>query len=138
MNPKIFFPDIPGLVEFSTQETMGYSAERMASRFLIPRKEQDLYAISSHEKAKKAQEDGLLNDVKETIADYQQCTEDNGIRPSDYETLRALPPAFHKPNGAITAANSSFMTDGASACLLTSLEKANELSIKPKAILVDS
>ncbi|VDH97878.1 acetyl-CoA acyltransferase, partial [Mytilus galloprovincialis] len=62
---------------------------------------------------------------------------DNGIRPSSYEKMAKLKPAFIKPHGTITAANSSFLTDGASACLIMSEEKALAMGLKPKAYLRD-
>ncbi len=51
--------------------------------------------------------------------------------------MAKLKPAFVKPHGTVTAANSSFLTDGASACLITTAEKAKALGWKPKAYLRD-
>uniref|UniRef100_A0A8C7S401 Trifunctional enzyme subunit beta, mitochondrial n=1 Tax=Oncorhynchus mykiss TaxID=8022 RepID=A0A8C7S401_ONCMY len=62
---------------------------------------------------------------------------DNGIRPSSMEQLAKLKPAFIKPHGTVTAANSSFLTDGASAVLIMSEEKALAMGYKPKAYLRD-
>lgn len=62
---------------------------------------------------------------------------DNGIRVSTKEQLAKLKPAFVKPHGTVTAANASFLTDGASACLIMSEAKAKELGLKPKAYLRD-
>nr|CAD7260632.1 unnamed protein product [Timema shepardi] len=62
---------------------------------------------------------------------------DNGIRVASPEQLAKLKPAFVKPHGTVTAANSSFLTDGASACLITTEEKAKQLGLKPKAYLRD-
>ena len=64
-------------------------------------------------------------------------TVDNGVRPSTPEVVAKLKPAFIKPYGTITAANASFLTDGGSACLLASEEKALQLGLKPKAIIRD-
>uniref|UniRef100_A0A5F8GIQ5 Trifunctional enzyme subunit beta, mitochondrial n=1 Tax=Monodelphis domestica TaxID=13616 RepID=A0A5F8GIQ5_MONDO len=64
-------------------------------------------------------------------------TKDNGIRPSSLEQMSKLKPAFVKPYGTVTAANSSFLTDGASAMLIMSEEKALALGYKPKAYLRD-
>lgn len=64
-------------------------------------------------------------------------TADNGVRPSTPAAMAKLKPAFVKPFGTITAANSSFLTDGGSACLLMSEEKALQLGLKPKAIIRD-
>ena len=60
---------------------------------------------------------------------------DNGIKVGKPEKLASLKPAFVKPHGTITAANASFLTDGASACVIMSEEKALELGYKPKAYL---
>ena len=60
---------------------------------------------------------------------------DNGIRVSTPEQMAKLKPAFIKPHGTVTAANASFLTDGASACLIMTEEKAKELGLKPKAYL---
>ena len=60
---------------------------------------------------------------------------DNGIRVSTKEQLAKLKPAFVKPYGTVTAANASFLTDGASAGLLMTEEKAKQLGLKPKAYL---
>jgi len=62
---------------------------------------------------------------------------DNGIRVATPEALAKLKPAFIKPHGTVTAANSSFLTDGASACLIMSEKRAKELGFKPKAYLRD-
>ncbi|VEL17700.1 unnamed protein product, partial [Protopolystoma xenopodis] len=62
---------------------------------------------------------------------------DNGVRPSDRSTVSKLNPVFVKPHGTSTAANSSFLTDGASACLLTTADKAEALGWKPKCYLRD-
>lgn len=54
---------LPAVAEFSTSETMGHSADRLAAAFAVSRREQDEYALRSHTLAKKAQDDGLLLDV---------------------------------------------------------------------------
>jgi len=138
MSPKVLFDvDLPAVAEFSTNETMGHSADRLAAAFNVSRKEQDEFAIRSHSLAKKAQDEGKLSDVipvkipgKPVLID-----KDNGIRVGTMEKLSSLKPAFIKPHGTITAANASFLTDGASACVIMSEEKALELGYKPKAYL---
>ncbi|KAA0198406.1 hypothetical protein HAZT_HAZT006608 [Hyalella azteca] len=64
-------------------------------------------------------------------------TTDNGIRVSTPEQMAKLKPAFIKPHGSVTAANSSYLTDGASACLICTEEKAKQMGWKPKAYLRD-
>lgn len=65
----------------------------------------------------------------------QVVDKDNGIRVSTPEQLAKLKPAFVKPYGTVTAANASFLTDGASAALIMSEEKALQLGLTPKAYL---
>lgn len=136
-NPSIWAPELPAVAEFSTNESMGHSADRLAAAFQVSRAEQDDYAFRSHLLAKKATDDKNLSD----ILDYKVpnkakvLNSDNGIRPASREKMASLKPAFIKPHGTITAANASFLTDGASACLIMSEDKALELGLKPKAYL---
>ncbi|KAF1397343.1 Trifunctional enzyme subunit beta, mitochondrial, partial [Eudyptula minor novaehollandiae] len=140
IRPDYFAPELPAVAEFSTSETMGHSADRLAAAFAVSRLEQDEYALRSHTLAKKAQDGGLLLDVvpfKVPGKSRDTVTKDNGIRPSSMEQMGKLKPAFVKPYGTVTAANSSFLTDGASAVLLMSEEKALAMGYKPKAYLRD-
>uniref|UniRef100_A0A8D2ZNR1 Trifunctional enzyme subunit beta, mitochondrial n=1 Tax=Scophthalmus maximus TaxID=52904 RepID=A0A8D2ZNR1_SCOMX len=131
-------PELPAVAEFSTAETMGHSADRLAAAFGVSRLEQDEFALRSHTLAKKAQDDGLLQDVISfKVPGRDIVSKDNGIRPSSMEQLKKLKPAFIKPHGTVTAANSSFLTDGASAVLIMSEEKALAMGYKPKAYLRD-
>uniref|UniRef100_A0A4D5R8Z5 Trifunctional enzyme subunit beta, mitochondrial n=1 Tax=Scolopendra viridis TaxID=118503 RepID=A0A4D5R8Z5_SCOVI len=137
--PGFLAPELPAVAEFSTNETMGHSADRLAAAFAISRREQDEYALRSHKLAHEASEKGFLSDVIPVkIPGKDQLVEkDNGIRVSSMEQLGKLKPAFIKPHGTITAANASFLTDGASACLITTEEKAKAMGYKPKAYLRD-
>jgi len=72
------------------------------------------------------------------IIPYKGSTDENGIKAdSTIESVSKLKPAFVKPNGTHTAANSSFLTDGASASLIMSEERALQLGFKPLAYLRD-
>lgn len=71
----------------------------------------------------------LVPNVSEVV------NKDNGIRVSTPEQLAKLKPAFVKPYGGVTAANASFLTDGASAALIMTEEKALQLGLTPKAYL---
>lgn len=132
-------PEIPSISEFSTGETMGESCDRMAAHFNISRQEQDEYALRSHQLAAKATHDGLLDDELLPAAvppEFKTITQDNGFREdTSMEKLEKLSPAFIKPHGTITAGNSSFLTDGASATIIMSEQKARELDLTPKAYL---
>uniref|UniRef100_A0A673CFM6 Trifunctional enzyme subunit beta, mitochondrial n=1 Tax=Sphaeramia orbicularis TaxID=375764 RepID=A0A673CFM6_9TELE len=131
-------PELPAVAEFSTAETMGHSADRLAAAFGVSRVEQDEFALRSHTLAKKAQDAGLLKDVISfKVPGRDIVSKDNGIRPSSMEQMAKLKPAFIKPHGTVTAANSSFLTDGASAVLIMSEEKALAMGYKPKAYLRD-
>ncbi|XP_056621346.1 trifunctional enzyme subunit beta, mitochondrial isoform X1 [Triplophysa dalaica] len=131
-------PELPAVAEFSTAETMGHSADRLAAAFGVTRVEQDEFALRSHTFAKKAQDAGLLNDVISfKVPGKDIVSKDNGIRISSMEQMGKLKAAFIKPHGTVTAANSSFLTDGASAVLIMSEEKALAMGYKPKAYLRD-
>jgi len=137
--PDFLAPELPAVAEFSSGETMGHSADRLCAAFNVSRQEQDDYALRSHTYAKQAEEKGYFTDLvpfKVTGVD-KTVDKDNGIRVSTKEQLTKLKPAFVKPHGTVTAANASFLTDGASACLIMSEAKAKELGLKPKAYLRD-
>ncbi|KAH0946205.1 hypothetical protein HN011_010525 [Eciton burchellii] len=137
IRPTHFIPDLPAVAEFSTGETMGHSGDRLAAAFNVTRKEQDSYALRSHTLAARAQQQGFMTDVVPyKVPGVEQVVDrDNGIRVSTEEQLAKLKPAFVKPYGTVTAANASFLTDGASAALIMSEEKALQLGLKPKAYL---
>eukprot|EP00041_Stephanoeca_diplocostata_P013465 m.235751 g.235751 ORF g.235751 m.235751 type:complete len:516 (+) comp19346_c0_seq2:183-1730(+) len=132
-------PELPGVTEFSTNETMGHSADRLASYFGITRQASDDFALRSHTFAAAAAEQGLLKDIlsvkipgKNAFADH-----DNGVRVSTPEKLASLRPAFVRPHGTVTAANASFLTDGASACLIMTEERAKAYGYQPIGYLRD-
>ena len=139
LRPKDLVPETPSISEFSTNETMGQSADKLAAKFGVSREEQDAYALRSHQRAALATRDGLLADeiVPATVPPrFEPITTDNGIREdTTLEKLASLSPAFVKPYGTITAGNASFLTDGASAVLLMNAETARALGYKPKAYL---
>mgnify|MGYP002655279278 CR=1 FL=1 len=139
IRPNFLIPELPAVAEFSSGETMGHSADRLAAAFTVSRKEQDDYAMRSHQLAKDAQDKGYLTDLVPFKVDGVDKTisADNGIRVSTPEQLAKLKPAFVKPYGTITAANASYLTDGASACLIMTEEKAKQMGLKPKAYLRD-
>ena len=94
-----------------------------------------LFCRRSHTMAKKAQEAGNLSDVVPVKVPKGKdfVSLDNGIRIASEEQMAKLKPAFIKPHGTVTAANSSYLTDGASACLIMTEEKAKQLGLTPKA-----
>lgn len=136
MNQLLAFFQLPSVSEFFSGEVMGHSSDRLASAFKVSRREQDEYALRSHTFADKAFKEGLLADIEPVVVPKKGLvTKDNGVRVSSLDKMAKLNPAFIKPHGTVTAANSSYLTDGATACLITTEEKAKELGLKPKAYL---
>ena len=107
--------------------SMGITAENVAKKYNIDRKEQQEFAISSHEKASNAQSKGNLKDEITSIKnDTIDVTKDGGIRPgTTQEILDGLKLAFDQ-NGTVTAGTSSPLTDGAAATLICEENYAKE------------
>ncbi len=133
-------PEVPAIADFSTGLSMGQNGERLAKRLGITREAQDAYALTSHRRAAKAAAEGRFDDqiVPVMVPPGMETVDaDNGIRgDSTPEKLASLRPAFDRTFGTLTAANSSYLTDGASAVLVMSEEKARELGLKPLAAVV--
>ncbi|MGH2318861.1 thiolase family protein [Planococcus sp. SE5232] len=117
----------------------GLSAERIAEKWGFTRDQLDAYAVQSHERAQKAIREGHYEreivpiETQGPDREKQTVAVDEGPRPgTTQEVLGGLKTAFDE-NGVITAGNASQMSDGASAVLLMSAEKARELGLKPKA-----
>lgn len=131
--------------------TMGQTAENVAQRYNIAREDQDVFAVASHQKAAAAMKEGKFKDeivpvpvkittlgadgqpvTKEIIYDYEE-----GIRGDiTVEGISKLKPAF-VAGGTVTAGNSSQTTDGASAVIIMSADKAKELGLKPRLKFVN-
>ncbi len=132
-------PEKPAIAEYSTGLSMGANADRLARRLDITREEQDDFAARSHRLAVAAIKKGLMK--KEVIPVVvpqtgQVVTDDNGPRAdATIEKLASVKPAFDKRYGTVTAANSSFLTDGAAAVLLMKESKAKSLGLKPLAYI---
>ena len=140
LRPKDFVPITPAIAEPSTGETMGQSADKMAKINHIPRDQQDQFALRSHRMSAIGTDDGRL--AAEIVPVYVPpryttvLTSDNGIRrDTSIEQLRSLKPAFDKKYGTVTAGNASPLTDGASAVLLMSEERAQTLGYEPLAFI---
>lgn len=127
-----------GLFEVYYKFPMGNCAENTAKEMNITREEQDAYAIQSYKRSAEAWEKGMFKDEivpvemlgrkGETIL----IDEDEEFRNVMFDKIPSLKPVFDK-NGTVTAANASTMNDGASALILVSKEKAEELGLKPLA-----
>lgn len=136
VRPKHLIPVTPAIAEPTTGLTMGQSAEKMAQENGITREAQDAWALRSHQLAAAGTADGRL--TAEIAPAYippkydRVVTSDNGIRAdSSLEKLASLKPVFDRKYGTVTAGNASPLTDGGSAVLLMSEEKANALGYKP-------
>jgi acetyl-CoA acyltransferase len=140
IRPRDFVPITPAIAEPSTGESMGQSAEKMAKVNGIQREEQDQFALRSHRLAAVGLEDGRLTAEITPVwvpPKFESSLDsDNGVRrDTSIEQLRALKPVFDRRYGSVTAGNSSPLTDGASAVLLMSEEKAHVLGYKPLAYI---
>lgn len=135
--PALMVPEPPAVAEFTTGETMGQSCEKLNAMFKVTRKEQDEFAHRSHQLGDKATKSGLLSDVSPIKVGSKTVSIDNGIRAAPIESLAKLKPAFVKPHGTITAANSTFLTDGAAATLLMSEEKAKKMGLSTQILVKD-
>jgi acetyl-CoA acyltransferase len=115
----------------------GISAEIIAERWELSREELDDFAVRSHERAGAATAAGEfkneIHPIKVEAAGGPEVFDvDEGIRVPDREKIASLQPVF-KPDGVITAANSSQISDGAAAVLIMSTAKAEELGVTPRA-----
>src|SRR5947209_7077723 len=136
LRPRDLIPVSPAIAEPSTGESMGQSAEKMAKENGIARDAQDRWALRSHQLAAQGTADGRLRaeivPVFPARPGDPPLTQDNGIRTdSSLEQMAKLKPVFDRRYGSVTAANSSPLTDGASAVLLASEEAARALGYEP-------
>lgn len=137
---KDLAPDTPAIAEFSTGQTMGQSAERLAKRLALTREAQDRWALRSHRKAAAATKAGRYREQvvpARVPPSFAPIEADDGVRgDTTLAKLAALSPAFDRDFGTVTAGSSSFLTDGAAACLLASAEAAERLGLAPRARVV--
>ena len=129
--PAELKPMLPANGEPRTGMSMGQHCERMAREWKIPREEQDRLAMESHQKAARAYDEGLFDDL---VTPWAGVSRDNNIRAdSSLEKLSSLRTVFSKAADAtLTAGNSTPLTDGAAAVLIGSEEwaAANDLPVQ--------
>ena len=138
VSPGTPFP--PELMELHDLVPQGISAELMARKYHVTRREMDEFGVRSHHLAHQATEEGRFRSQimgievpVEGNGHTRLFDRDEGIRANaTYEATSALQPAFN-PEHSITAGNSSQISDGAAAVLMMSLEKAKQLGLKPRA-----
>ncbi|MBI2212300.1 MAG: acetyl-CoA C-acyltransferase FadI [Acidobacteria bacterium] len=140
LRPKDLAPDTPALAESVTGLTMGESCEIMAKENGVTRDAQDRFALQSHQRAASAIAQGWFNDEVMSFPippDYESVAETDNLVRADttLDALSQLRPVFDRNFGTITAGNASGLTDGASAILLMSEDKAKALGIKPIGFL---
>ena len=132
LNPKLFQRTSQAALH------MGITAEFLAQTQGISRADQDNFALSSHQKAANAQQQGAFKSEMISLTgsdeegnlilvDHDQCVRSD----TSIDALAALAPAFMPKGGTITAGNSSPLNDGAAAMLVMSPEKANQLELTP-------
>lgn len=121
---------------------MGLTAEMLGRMNGITREEQDEFGVNSHKKAWAATEAGRFKNEIVGIEGHdengflQRCDIDEVIRPdANLEAFQALRPVFDPVSGSITAATSSALSDGASAMLVMSAQRAKDLGLKPRAVI---
>lgn len=130
-----------GLKDAYDGQAMGVCADATAAKYGISREAQDAYTISSYERAAKATAEGWFGkeivpvSVPQRKGDPLQITEDEEFKRVKFEKIPQLRPAFTK-DGTVTAANASTINDGASAIILASKRKVEELGLKPVAKIV--
>jgi acetyl-CoA acyltransferase len=130
------FPE--SLLEMYPMVHQGLSAEMLVDQWHLTRETLDAFGLRSHQRAAAAAAAGHFEReiMPVSLADGSAFTRDEGIRKdTSLEKLAGLQPAF-KPDGRITAGNSSQISDGAAAVLLTTPEKAAELGLRPRARIV--
>jgi acetyl-CoA C-acetyltransferase len=122
-----------------TGQTMGQTAERLAERFGITRERMDAYALESHRRLARAQDEDRLEELVPLDGPGGVCrTRDEGLRrDADLAALARLKPAFEPQAGRVTAGNSAQVTDGAACLLLASLEAAQRHGLPILARIVD-
>ena len=119
---------------------MGLTAEMLGRMNNISRQEQDAFGVESHRRAWEATQQGRFkNEIvgiegHDDNGNLQLCTVDEVIRPdANLEAFQALRPVFDPKGGTVTAATSSALSDGASAMLIMSAQKAKDLGLTPRA-----
>ena len=131
-------PVVGGLTDPFDKIHMGVTAENLAESHDISREQQDEFSVESHQRAARAQEEGMFDDeiVPVELKSKKGTSEfarDEHVRPdASVEGLGKLKPVF-KPDGTVTAGNASGMNDAGAAVVLMSAQKAEELGVPVRA-----
>ncbi|KPH14480.1 acetyl-CoA C-acyltransferase [Chryseobacterium sp. ERMR1:04] len=133
---------LDGLTDVYNKVHMGVCAEKCATDYNITREEQDNFAIESYKRSAKAWSEGKFAEevvpvsIPQRKGDPIVFAEDEEYKAVKFDKLPTLPTVFKKEEGTVTAANASTLNDGASALILVSKEKMEELGLKPLARIV--
>ncbi|MDF1781289.1 MAG: acetyl-CoA C-acyltransferase FadI [Alcanivoracaceae bacterium] len=135
LSAKDILPVAPSITEYSVGETMGESCEKMVKKWNVSRAEQDDIAFASHRNAANAWKEGYLDSQVMTAFLPPNATplkDDNLVRKNaERAAYDKLKPVYDKITGTVTAGNASPLTDGASALILMSEEKAKAMGFEP-------
>ncbi len=133
---------LDGLTDVYNKVHMGVCAEKCAADYKITREEQDNFAIESYKRSAKAWSEGKFAEEVVPVSIPQRkgepviFAEDEEYKAVSFDRIPTLPTVFKKEEGTVTAANASTLNDGASALILVSKEKMEELGLKPLARIV--
>ncbi|ADQ81857.1 acetyl-CoA C-acyltransferase [Riemerella anatipestifer] len=133
---------LDGLTDVYNKVHMGVCAEKCASEYGFSREAQDKFAVQSYQRAASAWKEGKFSDEIVPVEIPQRkgepilFTEDEEYKNVNFDRIPTLPTVFQRENGTVTAANASTLNDGASALILMSKEKMEELGLKPLAKII--
>jgi acetyl-CoA C-acetyltransferase len=133
---------LDGLTDVYNKVHMGVCAEKCATDYHFTREDQDNFAIESYKRSAKAWSEGKFAEEVVPVSIPQRkgdpiiFAEDEEYKAVNFDRLPTLPTVFKKEDGTVTAANASTLNDGASALILVSKEKMEELGLKPLAKII--
>lgn len=133
---------LDGLTDVYNKVHMGVCAEKCATDYSFSREDQDNFAMESYKRSAKAWSEGKFTEevvpvsIPQRKGDAIIFAEDEEYKAVNFDRLPTLPTVFKKEEGTVTAANASTLNDGASALILVSKEKMEELGLKPLAKIV--
>ncbi len=133
---------LDGLTDVYNKVHMGVCAEKCAAEYEISREDQDNFAVESYKRSAKAWTDGKFQNEVVPVEIPQRkgepiiFAEDEEYKSVNFDRISTLPTVFQRENGTVTAANASTLNDGASALILVSKEKMEELGLKPLAKII--
>lgn len=133
---------LDGLTDVYNKVHMGVCAEKCATDYSFSREDQDNFAIESYKRSAKAWSEGKFAEevvpvtIPQRKGDPIIFAEDEEYKAVNFDRLPTLPTVFKKEEGTVTAANASTLNDGASALVLVSKEKMEELGLKPLAKII--